>query len=111
MIKSSYQPWHYSDELIHYHNYKNMYKNIEQEQDWKIWKLFNKKIIQKLQKYIEEYKLPHNSAKYNVYHNDELIDSVWYGINDDVEDIRRGLINHDGYDENIIVKRTKRKTI
>jgi predicted SprT family Zn-dependent metalloprotease len=111
MIKSSYQPWHYSDELIHYHNYKNMYKTIEQEQDWKIWKLFNKKIIQKLQKYKEEYSHPNNSARYDVYQNDELIDSVWYGINDDVEDIRRGLINHDGYDENIIVKRTKRKTI
>lgn len=111
IIKSSYEPWYYSDVLSHYHNYKKMYKSSENEQDWKVWKLFNKKIIEKLQNYIKEYQHPRNSARYDVYQNGEKIDSVWHGINDDVEDIRRGLIDHDGYPNNIIVKRTKRKTI
>lgn len=110
ILKSSHIPY-YNDNLLHYKNYKRMYKKAVDEQDFKIWKLFNKKIIQKLQKYKEEYSHPNNSARYDVYQNGEKIDSVWYGINDDVEDIRRGLIDHDGYDETIDVKRTKRKTL
>lgn len=41
---------------------------------------------------------------YDVYLNDELIDTVFFVAADATEEVKRGLINHDGYDPAIIVR-------
>lgn len=47
---------------------------------------------------------------FNVYKGSKLIDTVFYGkgVKVDKDEVRRSLINHDGYDADIRV--TKRKT-
>jgi hypothetical protein len=42
-------------------------------------------------------------AAWNVYLNDELIDTV-FAAGYDAEEMRRSLINHDGYDPSITVE-------
>jgi len=49
---------------------------------------------------------------YNVYlvndnFEDELIDTVFWVDNSDVNEVRKSLIEHDGYDPNIIVEEVK----
>lgn len=44
---------------------------------------------------------------WNVYLNNRLIDTVFYMANCDREYIRKGLINHDGYDPRIKVCKAK----
>lgn len=41
---------------------------------------------------------------WDVYLNDELIDTVFYDSNCDADYVRRGLIGHDGYDAGIRVE-------
>ena len=41
---------------------------------------------------------------YDVYLNGRLIDTVFWDNNSSVEEVRRSLINHDGYDPSIEVK-------
>ena len=41
---------------------------------------------------------------WNVYLNGRLIDTVFYDKTCDTEYVRESLINHDGYNPNIIVK-------
>lgn len=41
---------------------------------------------------------------YNVFLNGEEIDTVFWVDNSDAEEVRRSLINHDGYDPSIEVK-------
>ena len=43
---------------------------------------------------------------YNVYLNGKLIDTVWF-TDYTVEEARKSLINHDGYNPAIVVKRGK----
>lgn len=45
---------------------------------------------------------------YNVYLKNKLIDTVFYNSIQDKEEIKKSLINHDGYDINIVVRK-KRK--
>jgi hypothetical protein len=42
---------------------------------------------------------------YDVYLNDELIDTVFYSTNEPWIEVKRSLIDHDGYDPMIIVKK------
>ena len=44
---------------------------------------------------------------WNVYLKGKLIDTVFYDKTCDAEYVRNGLINHDGYDQRIIVKKAK----
>lgn len=44
---------------------------------------------------------------YDVYLNSKKIDTIFYGINEPVDEVKRSLINHDGYDSNIVVRRGK----
>jgi hypothetical protein len=44
---------------------------------------------------------------WNVYLNGKLIDTVWYTKECDQEYVRTSLINHDGYDPQIIVRKAK----
>lgn len=46
-------------------------------------------------------------AAWNVYLNGKLIDTVFYWPNVDAWEVKHGLVNHDGYNSNIIVKRRK----
>lgn len=42
---------------------------------------------------------------WNVYRRGKLVDSVWYTKDCDVEYVRQSLINHDGYQPDIHVRR------
>jgi hypothetical protein len=46
---------------------------------------------------------------FNVYLNGKLIDTVFYSdsSNETCEDVKRSLVNHDGYDSAIVVKKQK----
>ena len=44
---------------------------------------------------------------WNVYLNGRLIDTVFYDDTCDAEYVRTSLINHDGYDSQIIVRKAK----
>lgn len=44
---------------------------------------------------------------WNVYLNGRLIDTVFYDNNCDKEYVRTSLINHDDYDSNIIVRKSR----
>ena len=44
---------------------------------------------------------------WNVYLNNRRIDTVWYNTECDKDYVRNGLINHDGYDPRIIVRKAK----
>jgi hypothetical protein len=48
---------------------------------------------------------------FNVYLKSKKIDTVFYGANVkvDKEEVKRSLINHDGYDPNIKVTKAKSK--
>lgn len=49
-----------------------------------------------------------NEQAYDVYLNKKLIDTVFY--NDySVEDVKKSLVDHDGYDSGIVVKVSQRK--
>jgi hypothetical protein len=43
---------------------------------------------------------------FDVYLNGRIIDTVFYSTSTpvDVEEVKRSLVNHDGYDDRIIVK-------
>ncbi|MCK9428673.1 MAG: hypothetical protein M0R17_01510 [Candidatus Omnitrophica bacterium] len=57
-----------------------------------------------------EFTKPKYSGTWDVYLNDEEIDTVFYNTDCDEDYIRHSLINHDGYDPSIVVKnRYKRK--
>jgi hypothetical protein len=45
------------------------------------------------------------SIGWNVYLGGKLIDTVWFDEDMSAEDVRRSLINHDGYDPAITVRR------
>ena len=45
--------------------------------------------------------------KWNVYLNNRLIDSVFYMTDCDRDYVYDGLVNHDGYDPRIIVRRAQ----
>lgn len=46
---------------------------------------------------------------FNVYLSGKLIDTVFYSqsANETPEDVKRSLVNHDGYDSRIVVKRAR----
>jgi len=44
-------------------------------------------------------------TKWNVYLNGKLIDSVFYNTNCDADYVKNSLINHDGYDTRISVRK------
>ena len=44
---------------------------------------------------------------YKVYLNHKLIDTVFWVNNSDADEVRTSLINHDGYDPQIIVRLDK----
>lgn len=48
-----------------------------------------------------------NQNNWNVYLNGKLIDSVYYTKDCDAEYVRNSLINHDGYNSNIKIKKRK----
>ncbi len=45
---------------------------------------------------------------WNVYLNGKLIDTVFYDADIDADTVRRSLINHDGYDPGITIRRDNR---
>ncbi len=45
---------------------------------------------------------------YDVYLNSKLIDTVFFDQSCDIEYVKNSLINHDGYDYRIIVKKVKK---
>ena len=47
---------------------------------------------------------------WNVYLNGKLIDTVFYSASAkvDAEEVRRSLVNHDGYDARIVVRKAVR---
>jgi hypothetical protein len=45
---------------------------------------------------------------WNVYLNGKKIDTVFCSRGDSASDVRRSLINHDGYDAGITVRRSNR---
>jgi hypothetical protein len=108
LLKSQKYEYRPNPNLEHYNAYKEIFKKVSSKNDWNIWKRFNKKIIEKLSKYIDNYTLKNTSTKFNVYLNDELIDTVWYDSSYDTDDLKRSLVNHDDYDPRIVVKRTRR---
>ena len=42
---------------------------------------------------------------WNVYLRGKLIDTVWFGDDMTAEEVKRSLVNHDGYDPRIEVRR------
>ena len=48
----------------------------------------------------------HKMKSFNVYLNKKLIDTV-FDLSTNSEDVKKSLINHDGYNPNIEVKRVK----
>ncbi len=50
-----------------------------------------------------ETRKPNKPVAYNVYLNGRLIDTVWF-TGYTVEEARKALINHDGYDPRITVR-------
>lgn len=46
---------------------------------------------------------------YDVFLNGREIDTVFYSTQEPAADVRRSLINHDGYDPGIVVKRRDAK--
>ena len=46
---------------------------------------------------------------FNVYLKGKLIDTVFYSkeYKEKVEDVKRSLINHDGYNSNIVVRKAR----
>jgi hypothetical protein len=53
--------------------------------------------------------LTEGSTAYDVYLNGELIDTVFQSDPSDAEEVKKSLINHDGYDSGIVVKKARRK--
>jgi hypothetical protein len=45
---------------------------------------------------------------FDVYLNGKLIDTVFYAKSFTVSEVKESLINHDGYDQNIIVKKPRK---
>lgn len=50
-----------------------------------------------------------NMTFWNVYHNSFLIDSVPYEKDCDAEYVRKSLIQHDGYPDNIKVRKARKE--
>lgn len=46
---------------------------------------------------------------YDVHHKGKHIDTIFYGHNEPVEEVKKSLINHDGYHPNITVRKQPRK--
>lgn len=44
---------------------------------------------------------------FNVYLNGKLIDTVFYAGTDSADDVKKSLIDHEGYDFRIIVKKVR----
>jgi len=44
---------------------------------------------------------------WDVFLNGRLIDTVWYTKDCDAQYVRNSLINHDGYDSRIVVRKAK----
>ena len=53
--------------------------------------------------------LVEGSTAYDVYLNGKLIDTVFQSDPSNPEDVKRSLVNHDGYDSEIVVKKARRK--
>jgi hypothetical protein len=53
--------------------------------------------------------LTEGSSAYDVYLNGKLIDTVFQSDPSSEEEVKRSLINHDGYDPGIEVKKSRRK--
>jgi hypothetical protein len=45
---------------------------------------------------------------WNVYLNGKKIDTVFCSVKDDPSDVKRSLVEHDGYDQNITVRRSNK---
>lgn len=45
---------------------------------------------------------------WNIYLRGKLIDTVFYDTSCDRDYVRHSLINHDGYDENIVVRKARK---
>jgi hypothetical protein len=54
------------------------------------------------------FKTGHLSTPWNVYLHGEKIDTVFYNNNLDKDYVKRGLIDHDGYDPSINIRRDKK---
>jgi hypothetical protein len=46
-------------------------------------------------------------VKWNVFEGRKHVDSVFYDPSMGADEVRRSLVNHDGYDPGIVVKREK----
>lgn len=48
---------------------------------------------------------------FNVYLDDKCIDTIFYAdtATETVDDVRRSLVNHDGYPSDIVVKRQRKE--
>ena len=47
------------------------------------------------------------SQEFKIYENSKWFDSVWYDGDMTTQEVKRSLINHDGYSSSIQVERTK----
>jgi DNA-directed RNA polymerase subunit M/transcription elongation factor TFIIS len=52
--------------------------------------------------------LQEGATAYDVYLNDKLIDTVWQDDPSDEEEVRKSLIDHDGYDPSIEVEKAQK---
>jgi len=48
---------------------------------------------------------------YKVYHNRKHIDTIFYGAHEDPAEVKRSLVNHDGYHPDIKVVKERRKKV
>lgn len=45
---------------------------------------------------------------YDVYKGKKLIDTVFYNYEEDVNQVKKSLVDHDGYDSDIVVRKAKK---
>jgi hypothetical protein len=64
-------------------------------------------VMHKPRKSSERRTNPHHA--YDVFLNGKKIDTVFYSHAEPVDDVKRSLVNHDGYDYNIVVRKARRK--
>jgi hypothetical protein len=67
------------------------------------------RVAERLRSRRKEHMMAAYSA-WNVYLNGKCIDTVFYDPDCDRDDVRTGLIEHDGYDPAIVVQKVVRKS-
>ena len=93
--------------------YDQTFNKPDEPKLYAVYKRFIKIVYQELYNYIkywtDQLSKQTKQYKYNILLNGEVIDSIFYGWLDKkkMEDVRQGLVGHDGYDENIQVVRAR----